>query len=190
MLADQLLHGEKMYLNRIRRDDLPTLTAQWQDTTFLRNVSRRPALPYTLDDFEDWYKKMDDPNAPTFAIRALDGDALLGMCAFKSLRWASRHTFFWIGIGTAYQGHGYGSDAVRVLLRYAFMELNLNCVALEAFGYNERALAMYRKVGFKQDGVMRALLYHDGQYYDQIVMSMLRDEWEALYGKRAPQTER
>ena len=186
ILGNELLRGSKVYLNRITRADLPALTAQWQDPEFLRYVSRRPAMPYTLEDFEDWYKKMNDPNAPTFAIRALDDHALLGMTAFKGLRWAARHTFFWIGISApGQQGKGYGTDAVLVLLKYAFLELNLNCVALEAFSYNERALAMYRKIGFTQDGAMRALLYRDGAYYDQIVMSMLRSEWEDRYGQQA-----
>jgi RimJ/RimL family protein N-acetyltransferase len=127
---------------------------------------------------------MGDPNtSPTFAIRSREDGRLLGMCALKDIRWASRHAMCWIGIGDpAMRGRGYGSDAMRVLLRFAFMDMNLNCIALEVFSYNKPALAAYRKLGFKDDGVLRAYLYRDGEYYDMHLMSMLRGEWSVLYG--------
>jgi RimJ/RimL family protein N-acetyltransferase len=123
---------------------------------------------------------------PAFAIRTIDGDRLIGVCGLKDLRWASRHSFFWIGIGDPdARGKGYGSDATRILLKYVFMELNLNCLGLEVMAYNDRAIAAYRKVGFREDGRARAYVYRDGIYHDMLFMSMTRDEWEALYGADA-----
>jgi len=64
-----------------------------------------------------------------------------------------------------------------MILRYAFDELNLHKVQLTVFGYNERAAAVYRKVGFHQEGAMREFLRRDGQRYDMIMMGILEREW-------------
>jgi RimJ/RimL family protein N-acetyltransferase len=67
---------------------------------------------------------------------------------------------------------------MRVMLRYAFQELNLHRVALAVFGYNERAYKSYQKVGFQVEGTLRERLRRDGQRYDMITMGILRDEWQ------------
>lgn len=187
ILGNELLRGEHVYLNALVRDDLPTITAMWSDIGFVRHLMRREATPFSLDIIEGWFAEMNKEGAePSFAIRTLADDRLIGMCEFKDLRWASRHSFFWIGIGDpASRGKGYGPDATRVLLKYAFLELNLNCVGLEVMAYNAQAIASYRKVGFQEDGRVRAYVYRDGNYYDMLYMSMLRDEWEARYGEAA-----
>ena len=187
ILGNELLRGDSVYLNRVTRADLTKIVDMWSDITYARNLMRREARPMALEEVEDWFGHMNDEfGLPTFAIRTLDGDALIGLCAFKDIRWAARHTFFWIGIGelTA-RGKGYGPDATRVLLKYAFLELNLNCVGLEVISYNAAAIAAYEKVGFQPDGRVRAYVYRDGDYFDMLQMSMLRDEWEARYGEAA-----
>ena len=188
ILGNELLRGEFVYLNRVTRDDLPKLVTMYSDLDFNRHLIRRDVRPLSVEDVESWYKEhmTDEFGLPVFAIRAIDGDTLIGLCAFKDIRWASRHSYFWIGIGDpAMRGKGYGPDATRVLLKYAFLELNLNCVGLEVFAYNTAAIAAYEKVGFQHDGRARAFMYRDGDYYDMLLMSMLRDEWDARYGEAA-----
>jgi RimJ/RimL family protein N-acetyltransferase len=73
---------------------------------------------------------------------------------------------------------GYGSDALRTLLRFAFGEMNLNRVALHVFDFNPRAIASYRKCGFVEEGRMRQAMYRDGRYHDIVMMAVLREEFE------------
>jgi RimJ/RimL family protein N-acetyltransferase len=92
------------------------------------------------------------------------------------------HGDAWIGIGLgerAYWGKGYGSDALRVLLRFAFQELNLHRVTLNVFEYNTRALKTYERLGFTIEGTVREALLRDGRRWDLIFMGLLRQEWEA-----------
>lgn len=187
ILGNELLRGDSVYLNRVTRDDLPKIVSMYSDLDFNRHLIRRDVRPFSLEETEDWFSHMSDEfGLPVFAIRTLDGDTLIGLCAFKDIRWASRHTFFWIGLGDpAARGKGYGPDATRILLKYAFLELNLNCVGLEVFAYNTPAIAAYEKVGFQHDGRVRAFMYRDGVYYDMLLMSMLREEWETRYGEAA-----
>lgn len=75
---------------------------------------------------------------------------------------------------------GYGTDAVRALLRFAFRQMNLNRLWLTTGENNPRAQACYRKCGFREEGRLRQDRYLEGRYWDTIVMGVLRDEFEAL----------
>ena len=77
----------------------------------------------------------------------------------------------------SYWSQGFGSDALRTLVRFAFDEMNMQRVELTVYDFNERGQAAYRKVGFVEEGRRREAIYTEGSYHDLIVMSVLRDEW-------------
>ena len=79
-----------------------------------------------------------------------------------------------------YWGKGYGTDALRVLLRYAFDELNLQRVSLSVLEGNARAMRSYEKCGFRYEGRERHAWAYDGRRWDEIYMGLLREEWEAM----------
>jgi RimJ/RimL family protein N-acetyltransferase len=82
-------------------------------------------------------------------------------------------------IGSEHVGSGYGTDAVRVLTDYGFREMGLNRIELRVFAFNARARAVYRKVGFVEEGVAREALFHDGAFHDEVRMAVLAREWFA-----------
>ena len=84
-----------------------------------------------------------------------------------------------IGIGDkAYWGRGYGRDALRTLLDYAFRLRNFRRVHLTVNSTNERAMRAYRACGFVEEGRLRQHVWSDGCYIDLVHMGLLRDEWE------------
>ncbi len=84
-----------------------------------------------------------------------------------------------IGIGEReYWGNGYGTDAMRAILHFAFTELNLYRVSLNVFEYNPRAIRSYEKAGFVAEGRQRQVLNRDGRRWDVIYMGILHEEWE------------
>jgi RimJ/RimL family protein N-acetyltransferase len=143
--------------------------------------------PGSLEEHEEWFAQMSkDERNYAFAVRTLVEDRLVGLLVIKDIFWQARHCSFFIGIGNPeMRGRGFGSDAVRVMLKYAFLEMNLNRVGLEVLSYNEAALRSYQRVGFRLEGSLRAFAYRDGIYYDMHVMGILRSEWEALYNQPA-----
>lgn len=182
MLGNDLLQGEKVHLTAITKEDLPQLAAWFGDVGFQRLLRVDRVFPMTLQDEEEWFESMrKNQNTANFAVRALDDNRLLGTCSAMLIHWQARHCMVGIAMGEGAQGQGYGTDAMRVLLRYIFLEMNMNRAALEVFSYNERAIRSYEKVGFTQEGVLREMLYRDGVYYDMLVMSILRREWAARY---------
>jgi RimJ/RimL family protein N-acetyltransferase len=85
-----------------------------------------------------------------------------------------------IGIGEReFWGKGYGTDAMNVLLRFSFRELNLHRVGLLTFSINPRAIRSYEKAGFVHEGKVRGAMRRYGKRCDFVVMGILRAEWEA-----------
>lgn len=116
-----------------------------------------------------------------FMIQRLEDDRKIGLINLSGFNWLVGNA--WVGIGIGERdlwGKGYGTDAMRILLRYAFTELNLNRVTLDLFEINQRGLASYKKAGFTEEGRSPKVLSIAGDRYDLIFMGILRSEWEAL----------
>ncbi len=75
---------------------------------------------------------------------------------------------------------GFGTDVVRTLLRHAFDTLNLNRVVLRVFETNLRAMQVYKKIGFVEEGRLRQDHFIDGKYVDVVIMGILRVEWKTI----------
>jgi RimJ/RimL family protein N-acetyltransferase len=82
-----------------------------------------------------------------------------------------------------YWGKGYGKDAIKTLLRYAFYELDIFRVSLKLYEYNERASKCYLKCGFKYEGRTRKSAFIDGTFYDEILMGALKSEFIREFGE-------
>ena len=76
-----------------------------------------------------------------------------------------------------YQGKGYGTEAMEVLLEYGFKTVNLNRIQLRVYEFNSRAIKSYNKIGFVEEGRMRQGIFIKGKYHDIIFMSILQEEW-------------
>jgi RimJ/RimL family protein N-acetyltransferase len=72
---------------------------------------------------------------------------------------------------------GLGTEAIRIILRYAFEDSGLNRVGLSVFDFNETAIHTYQKLGFKTEGRLRQALRREGSFHDAILMSILAHEW-------------
>ncbi|KAF2175115.1 acyl-CoA N-acyltransferase [Zopfia rhizophila CBS 207.26] len=91
-----------------------------------------------------------------------------------------RHTEIAIDILPKHQGKGYGTEAIKWVLNWAFKRLGLHRVSVRAFGWNERAISLYEKLGFVHEGRYRESLWHEGRWWDGIDMGLLEHEWRAM----------
>lgn len=80
-----------------------------------------------------------------------------------------------------YWSKGYGEDAVKTLLEYAFMKIDIYRVTLKVYEYNERAVRCYLKCGFQTEGRTRQSAFIDGRYYDEIIMGALKSDYMRLF---------
>ena len=180
MIAPNLLRGEKVRLTAIQSGDMATIARWWHDPDFMRLYNTAPAAPRNEDQLSRRFDTGQTSNETfLFAIRLLKEDDLIGLLEFDGVEWTHRTTFVSIGIGAAeHRGLGYGMDAMRVGLRFAFHELNLHRVCLTVFGYNPAAITLYERLGFRREGAFREHIERDGRRYDMILYGLLRPEWE------------
>jgi RimJ/RimL family protein N-acetyltransferase len=136
-----------------------------------------------MTEEEKWWERLHDrKNDHIFAIEAEDG-AHIGQMGLHGVDYENRRAVLGIGIGEKdYWGRGYGTDAIQALLGWAFDHLNLNRVGLHVYDFNQRAIRCYEKCGFRREGVVRQAWYVGGQYHDEVVMGILRDEFLAREG--------
>ncbi len=175
--------GELVRLAALDSDSAAPVLAAWMgDTEFWRLFdampAERPSIPRIQQSIQE--QQREKSRVFPFAIRTLLGDRLIGRCELEITVWANREAFVGIGIGErADWGKGYGTDAMHILLRYAFTELNLQRVALNVFSYNERAIRCYEKAGFQHEGRLRHWLQRAGRRWDLVYMGILSADWQA-----------
>ena len=180
MTSSVLLRGSRVRLSALTQSDLPTVIQWHQNPEFLRLFDAFPAYPKTEAALAQW---LDDTHKANdiflFAIRPLDSNALIGYVELDGILWTHRVSGVSIAIGEAkHWGQGYGYEVMQLALRFAFDELNLHRVQLTVFSYNERAIALYEKLGFQREGMHREYLQRDGRRYDMYLYGLLRSEWE------------
>jgi ribosomal-protein-alanine N-acetyltransferase len=112
-----------------------------------------------------------------FAIET-DG-RYIGTAFLRASDEANQRGRYRIGIeNPEYWGKGYGTEVTRLMLQYAFETLGLHRVDLRVAAYNTRAIRCYEKCGFQVEGVERDSFFVDGEWHDDWLMAVLKDEWE------------
>lgn len=183
-MNNDLFRGELVRLAAADPQAIAEAFSRWQrDSEYFRLLASEAAFPYSIRAIKSWIEKdleRDPLPFSPFLIRTLAEDRLIGDIGLDSVRNGHGDTFVGIGIGEReYWGKGYGTDAMRIVLRFAFTELNLHRVSLDVFEYNPRAVRSYEKAGFKHEGRARGVLHRAGRRWDLIYMGILRQEWEA-----------
>lgn len=177
-----MLKGEKVILRAIKREDLQRQLIFNNDLEIEILGGGDPPEPQSIERLEaefDENTRKGGRDGTNFAIEA-DG-IYIGACGLFHLDGIARTCEMGIGIGDrAYWGKGYGRDAIRVLLDYAFRQRNLHKVWLRVNGNNERAIRSYRACGFVEEGRLRKHVWSNGQYVDDLYMGVLREEWLLL----------
>ena len=174
-------------LVRLRVEEPQTLAeacGRWnQNSEYLRLLNSEAANPASVKKITEWIAK-DQEKEPApylmFGIRTLIDERLVGFIELDGNFFPNGEAFVGIGVGDReFWGRGYGTDAMNVILCYAFQELNLRRVSLDTFEYNPRAVRSYEKAGFIHEGAARDFLHREGQRWDLIFMGVLREEWQA-----------
>jgi len=173
-----MLRGEKVTLRAIEREDL-TLLWRWNNDLEVELAGGGdPPIPQSLARLQGEFDReaaKGGRDGATFAIEA-DG-TLIGQCGLRDFSATDRTCELGITIGDRnYWSRGYGRDAVRLLLDYAFRLRNMRKVFLRVWGNNERALRCYLACGFVEEGRLRQHVWSAGKYVDLVLMGVLHDE--------------
>lgn len=174
------LEGETVELRRHARANYGLYAAWygdpeiWHLTSWAPSPLNRTAVERLFEDRE--LSPVDD----SFAIHVKDEDEPVGVISLMNISEANESAELSVIVGHPDDRHqGYGTEAIELLLRYAFDELGLNRVGLSAFDFNDEAIAAYEKLGFAVEGRYRQAIKRNARFHDAILMSIVKGEWQA-----------
>ncbi|MFC4075749.1 GNAT family N-acetyltransferase [Salinithrix halophila] len=157
---------------------------QRQETRRLTGTQRVHSLEGVRSFIESVQK---DASRVDLVIFHKEEERPLGELALMEMDPFNRHALLRIAIDRPEdRGKGYGSEALEVLLEYAFGVLQLHRIELEVFAFNASAIRAYEKVGFKKEGIRREVLFYDHRYHDAHVMGILESDYRALRRAEIP----
>lgn len=185
-LLSPLFEAEKICLAPMDHDKDPEVIARWsQDASYMRLLGTEPAMPISAalvkKQYEAIEKEIEEShNLYHFTIRLRADERLVGFVRLFWIEWANGNALIQLGIGDAAdRRQGYGSDTLRLMLRFVFSEANLYRLSARVPEYNIGAQRLFEKFGFVTEVRQRQALNRDGRRWDMLHLGLLRDEWKS-----------
>jgi RimJ/RimL family protein N-acetyltransferase len=191
-IEQSLFEGEHICLGPIDHEKDPEIESRWtHDASYLRLISLDPALPASPARLKKRYEAIEKDqdekkNQFYFTLRMRSDDRLIGFAELNWIEWSNSAGFIKLGIGDPNDRlQGYGSEALGLLLRFAFDELNLYRLTAIVPEYNAIALHVFAKAGFCEEVRRRQSVHRDGRRWDLLHLGLLHDEWQARLAENA-----
>jgi RimJ/RimL family protein N-acetyltransferase len=172
------LVGEGVELRRHDRANYP-LYARWYGDEEIWHLTSWMPKPLSRGAVERLFEDREGSSADdSFAIHREGDEEPIGVISLTNISKANASADLSIIVGDEKdRDRGLGTEAIRIILRYAFEDSDLNRVALSVFEFNEPAIHAYEKLGFKREGRLRQAIRRDDGFHDAILMSILAHEW-------------
>jgi RimJ/RimL family protein N-acetyltransferase len=173
------LEGERVRLRPLTDDDVPLLARLLNDpdVRYWTHLSEDTEEMLTLEAHRERYERMrDDQNQLCWCIETADGEPI-GELGLLDIRLPHGRAELGISIDKAFWSRGYGTEAIRLVLRYAFGDLALRRVSLITDEDNQRGIRCYEKCGFVREGLLRAHRLRHGESLNMLTMGVLREEF-------------
>jgi RimJ/RimL family protein N-acetyltransferase len=165
----------KIALRPFKLEDYKT-TLQWRQEIELRKLAQFHSFPVTEEIEQQWIDsvlKDRSDKSIYYAIENFEENRLIGYFLLKDINWINRIAKMGIILGDIEsRGKGIGKIALELALKYTFNNLNLRKITLDVISDNKAAIALYEKVGFVEEGLLKKHFYFDSMYYDVKIMSL------------------
>ncbi len=175
-MSESALRGAKVYLRRLERSDL-TRTWEWLHRP---DIFERigVAVPFSPTQQDAWFVRLETATDKlVLAVCRSDSHAHIGNVSLDNIDPRHRNARLSIFIADpGERGQGLGSDAIKVICRYAFDFLNLHRVWCKTDADEPRLIQFYQDLGFTEEGILRQHEFKAGRYIDKRLFGLLRDE--------------
>lgn len=180
-----LFESSRVKLRKIREEDTELYHKWRNDVEVMHSTS--PSLDvYSIEATKEFINQviLGSQRAKSYIMVEKGNEIPIGIVSLINIDPKNRNAECIIDIGEKeYWGKGYGSEGMKLLLDYAFYEMNLHRVSLKVFSFNDRATQLYHKIGFQQEGSSRQSLFRNGEWHDIIHMGLLQNEYFEKYGR-------
>ena len=174
------LESERIYLRLLCESDAPIILGSTLDKE-IRYMTGTTSN-FSLQQIKTHINNINnDSSRYDFAICLKSSDEMIGELSIYDIDEENKKAGFRISMAsTSLTGKGFGTEAINIVLSFVFDQLNLNRLQLEVFSHNLRGIRAYEKVGFVKEGVLRQSLYYNKAYSDEIIMAILKSDYEKL----------
>lgn len=181
-------YGEKIELGPINHRDLSQLR-HWRNQPEIMETTRTWKL--LTEKNQEWFWNnvvhsdehivfgiyLRKPKAMDMAMVSIYTMGLIGVCRLSHINWQARSAEIGIYIGPPDErGQGYGSEALRILCRFGFLEVGLHRLVAYARADNEASNHIFQKQGFKFEGRLRDYMFRGGHWRDVMLYSLIQGE--------------
>lgn len=174
-----LFQSERLVCRKMTMEDAEQYHAWRNDLEVMQSTS--PFLDtYTMEETRDFMQHviLGSASSKSYLLLLKESGKPIGIMSLIHIDLKNRNAECILDIGDKdCWGQGYGAEAMRLLLDYAFLEMNLHRLGLRVFSFNQRAIRLYEKVGFTREGSARQSLFRGGSWHDVIYMGILQNEY-------------
>jgi RimJ/RimL family protein N-acetyltransferase len=171
------LEGERIILRTLKKDDLDILFQLSTDKEVCDLIGE--VYPITEGEINDYYDRLQKTdNRISFVVIDKEKNVIIGetglLRIFAPWRTADLSIIIW---DRNYWGKGYGKEIAKLIMGYAFNDINVHRLSIGVVGFHEGGLKFWKSVGFKEEGRQTEGYYKNGIYSDFIMMYILEDEY-------------
>lgn len=168
----------KLTMRLIRVSDVAHVMTWVNDPEVVKNFQNFDKKFTRTEERAFLRRLVASPTDRTFSLFRTEDKAYVGQCALNQISGKNKVARPSLFIRRKYWGKGYGQEAMRLLMDYAFRTLKLHKVWLMVYASNKKALHMYRKLGFKNEGHLRKEYFWRGKYHDIVRMGLLAKDFK------------
>lgn len=175
-----LFVSERIYLRLLEPADAASLLAMTEneEIRYMTGTKAHFTKEQIAQHINIW---SEDSSRYDFAICLNDNNEMIGDIALFDINHDAKKAAFRIAMHEMeLTGQGYGPEAIRVIMYFVFRELKLNRLQLEVYSHNKRAIKAYERLGFVHEGVLRETLHYNGEFSDEVIMSLLKSDFDKI----------
>ena len=172
------LTGEKIYLRPVELSDATGEYLAWLNDEETTKGLATGTFPSSMEALQKFVLScVDNKNVVFFAICDKETDAHIGNIKLDTFDWVARTCELGLLIGNKnYRGKGIGSEVCKLVLNYAFDELNIRKILLAVYANNPVAIKLYERLGFVTEGRLRRHIFEGGEFHDKLLMGIFKEE--------------
>ena len=170
-----IIEGQNIYLRLMKEEDTDNII-KWRNSDFVRRnfIYQKP---FTREGHENWIRTMIDTGKVIQFMICTRDNRPVGSVYLRDIDRTHNKAEYGIFIGEKDAlGQGYGTEAARLMINYAFKELKLHKLMLRVLAENVKARRSYEKAGFVQEAYLKDEVFLEGKYKDVIYMAVIHDE--------------
>lgn len=174
--ATHFITGERIYLREVRLSDVNEDYHRWMNDPDVTQYLESRFYPNSLEGLREYVaSKLGDRDNVFLAIVLKDGDRHIGNIKLGPINWIHRFADVGIMLGDKSSwGKGYASEAISLVVDYAFRKLSLHKVTAGCYCSNQRSLRAFEKAGFQVEGTLKEHYQQDGKYIDAVLLGITR----------------